>query len=204
MFATLPAEWEKDQTFVLADPAPKNLEELKAVVDVKDPRSVLSYWVLSVTRLVENYDDGMAMMKYLFADLEPFGRGFTEGGLSGRAGWDTYFNERLRSRDYAWLPRAYFKGAANANGFHPVTPLSIDLHFNFANTDTINNQTFVSLGRLNIVYFVKSCAAGNQVNITLSKFEDSDRWYVTNGTASSGLFYDQRSALTNAGKALLF
>ena len=52
-----------------------------------------------------------------------------------------------------------------------------------------------ALGRLNIVYWVKSYADGNQVNINLSRFEGSDRWYVTNGVASTTLFYDQRGAL---------
>ena len=64
----LMTEWQADQEFALADPAPTNLEELKAAVDVTDPRSVAAYWVLAVNRLTENYDDGMAMMKYLFAD----------------------------------------------------------------------------------------------------------------------------------------
>jgi len=66
---------------------------------VQDPRSVAAYWVWAVNRLVDDYSGGMAMMKYLFADIEPYGRGFTEGGVSGRAGWDTYFNERLTSDD---------------------------------------------------------------------------------------------------------
>ena len=199
----LKAEWMKDQVFTLADPAPWDLEELKQVVDVTDPRSVAAYWVWSVCRLVDDYDDGMGMMKYLFADLEPFGRGFVEGGGAGRAGWDTYFNERLRSDHYNWLPRAYFDGAASANGFMPQRPLRLELYYNSTNTETINGQSLKTLGRLNIVYWVKSYAAGNQVNISLSQFDESDRWYVTSGTSSSGLFYDQSSALSNAGRARL-
>ena len=56
------------------------------------------------------------MMKYLFADIEPYGSGFTEGGMSGKAGWDTYFNDRLKDGDYKWLPRAYFEGAQGEIG----------------------------------------------------------------------------------------
>ena len=111
----LPAAWKRDQDVKLADPAPWNLTELKQVVDVRDPRSVAAYWVWAVNRLVDDYDDGMGMMKFLFADLEPYGRGFVEGGGAGRAGWDTYFNERLRDDNYRWLPRAYFNGASAAN-----------------------------------------------------------------------------------------
>ena len=191
----LQEEWKQDQDFTLAEIAPWNLAELKKVVDVQDPRSVAAYWVWAVNRLVDDYDDGMAMMKYLFADIEPYGRGFTEGGVSGRAGWDTYFNERLTSDDYKWLPRAYFNGASVQNGFKPTTPLTVELYYNATNTETVNAQTLDALGRLNIVYWVKSYAGGNQVNITLSKFEGSDRWYVTNGVASTTLFYDQRGAL---------
>ena len=95
----LQEEWKQDQDFTLAEIAPWNLAELKKVVDVQDPRSVAAYWVWAVNRLVDDYSGGMAMMKYLFADIEPYGRGFTEGGVSGRAGWDTYFNERLTSDD---------------------------------------------------------------------------------------------------------
>ncbi len=199
----LKAEWKQDQVFTLADPAPWDLSELKQVVDVTDPRSVAAYWVWSVCRLVDDYDDGMGMMKYLFADIEPFGRGFTEGGGAGRAGWDTYFNERLKSANYNWLPRAYFDGAESANGFVPRRPLSLELYYNSTNTETINGQSLKSLGRLNIVFWVKSYAAGNKVNITLSQFDESDRWYVTSGTSSSALFYDQSSALSNAGRARL-
>ena len=199
----LSAEWKKDQVFTLADPAPWDLSELKQVVDVTDPRSVAAYFVWSVCRLVDDYDDGMGMMKYLFADLEPFGRGFVEGGGAGRAGWDTYFNERLKSTHYNWLPRAYFDGAASANGFMPDRPLRLELYYNSTNTETINAQSLQALGRLNIVYWVKSYAAGNQVNLTVSRFDESDRWYVTSGAASAALFYDQSSAVSNAGRARL-
>ena len=48
----LTADLKKDQTFTLADPAPWNLEELKQVVNVKDPRSVAAYFVWAVNRLV--------------------------------------------------------------------------------------------------------------------------------------------------------
>ena len=65
----LKTEWKKDQTFTLAEVAPWNLAELKKVVDVQDPRSVAAYWVWAVNRLVDDYNDGMSMMKYLFADL---------------------------------------------------------------------------------------------------------------------------------------
>lgn len=194
---------KKDQKFTLADPAPWNIDELKQVVNVKDPRSVAAYFVWAVTRMVDNYDDGMEMMKYLFADIEPYGSGFTEGGMSGKAGWDTYMNERLKSDDYKWLPRAYFDGGTGANGFQPTRPLTLELYYNSTNTETINAQTFDQFGRLNIVYWVKSYAAGNQVNITVSKFDGSDRWYVTSGTTSSALFYDQRGGIDNAAKKLL-
>ena len=199
----LKAEWKQDQVFTLADPAPWDLSELRQVVDVGDPRSVAAYWVWSVCRLTDDYDGGMGMMKYLFADLEPFGRGFTEGGGAGRAGWDPYFNERLKSADYNWLPRAYFEGASAANGFTPRRPLQLELYFNPTNTEAVNAQSLQALGRLNIVYWVKSHAAGNQLNLTLSRFDGSDRWYITNGTASSGLFYDQRAGLTNAARAMM-
>ncbi len=189
----LKPEWEADQAFTLADPAPWDLEELKQVVDVLDPRSVAAYWVWAVTRLSDDFDDGMAMMKYLFADIEPYDRGFTEGGLSGQAGWDGYFDERLSSPDYRWLPRAYFEGADAGNGFKPSRPLTVELYYNGPNTETVNKQTLEQFGRLNIVYWVKSHAAGNQVNITLSRFEGSDRWYVTSGTSSVALYYDQRA-----------
>ena len=196
-------EWKKDQDYVLADPAPWNLEELLQVVDVTDPRSVAAYYVWSVVRLVDNFDDGMEMMKYLFADIEPFGRGFTEGGMSGKAGWDTYHNDRLKDKNYKWLPRAYFEGAESSNGFAPTRPLTLELYYNNTNTETINAQTLDQLGRLNIVYWVKSHGAGNQVNITVSKFDEDDRWYVTSGATPSALFYDQSAGLTNSAKKMM-
>lgn len=187
----LKEEWKNDQVFTLADPAPWNLEELKKVVDVNDPRSVAAYWVWSVNRLTDNYDDGMEMMKYLFADIEVFGTGYTEGGVSGKAGWDSYFNERLTDSSYRWLPRAYFNGGTKENGYKPARPLSLELYYNNTNTETINAQTLDQLGRLNIVYWVQSYAGGNQVNITLSRFDGTNRWYVTSGTSSTALFYQQ-------------
>ena len=198
----LKPEWMMDRVIEIKDV--NSLEELKAAVDVTDPGSVAAYWVYSVFCLTADYEIGMSMMKYLFADLEPFGRGFTEGGLSGKAGWDTYFNERLKDDDYRWLPRAYFVGSTADNGFHPATPLSVKLFFNKPNTDTINGQTLAQLGRLNIVYYVQSNAAGNKVNLELSRFDGSDRYYVTKGTASTGLFYDQRAGLTATAKAKLW
>lgn len=182
----------------------ENLEELKAAVNVSDPGSVAAYYVYAVMALTADYDTGISMMKYLFADLEPFGRGFTEGGGSGRGGWDTYMNDRLKDDDYRWLPRAYFAGSVADNGFHPANPLAVDLHFNQPNTDTLNQQSLEQLGRLNIVYWVKSNAAGNQVNIELSKFDGSDRWYVTKGSVASALFYDQRAGLTAAAREKLW
>ena len=191
----LKQEWTMDQAFTLADPAPWNLEELKQVVDVQDPRSVASYFIWAVTRLTDSYDDGMAMMKYLFADINPYDPegGFTEGGMSGMAGWDPYFDERLTDPDYRWLPRAYFEGASPDNGFKPDRPLTVELYYNQPNTETGNSQTYEQEGRLNIVYWVMSHAAGNQVNISLSRFKGSDRWYVTSSLTSKALFYDQRA-----------
>ncbi len=196
-------EWKQDRTVTLQE-LPDTLDELKAAVDVKDPGSVAAYWLYSVMGLTVDFDAGMSMMKYLFADIEPFGRGFTEGGGAGRAGWDPYFNDRLKSDDYRWLPRAYFKGAVAGNGFMPPAPLAVELHYNAPNTDTINGQSFKQLGRLNIVYWIQSNAAGNKVNITLSKFDGSDRWYVTSGTSCSAVFYDQRAGLTAEAKAKLY
>lgn len=190
----LKSEWKEDQVYELADPAPWNLDELKKVVDVNDPRSVAAYWVWAVTRLTDNYDDGMAMMKFLFADIEVYGSGYTEGGLSGMAGWDPYFNERLSDKTYKWLPRAYFDGCTKDNGFKPDRPLSIELYYNNTNTETINAQTLENFNRLNIVYWVQSYAGGNQVNIELSRFDGTNRWYVTKGTASTALFYMQPAA----------
>ena len=79
----LPEEWTRDRTVTL-DKMPDNLEELKAAVDVTDPGSVAAYFVYAVAGLPGDYDTGMSMMKYLFADIEPFGRGFIEGGGAGR------------------------------------------------------------------------------------------------------------------------
>ncbi len=199
----LKQEWKADRKVTLSG-TPENLDELKKAVDVTDPGSVAAYFVYGVMALTADYETGMSMLKYLFADIEPFGRGFTEGGKNGKAGFDPFFNERLRDDEYRWLPRAYFAGAAADNGFKPAQPLAVDLHYNAPNTDTLNSQSLEQLGRLNIVYSVKSNAAGNQVNITLSRFESSDRWYVTSGTAYGGLFYDQRSALTAAAREKLY
>ena len=194
----LKQEWTADQAFTLADPAPWNLEELKQVVDVQDPRSVAAYFVWAVTRFTDSYDDGMAMMKYLFADVSPYDLegGFTEGGMSGTAGWDPYFNERLTDPDYRWLPRAYFEGASPDNGFQPDRPLTVELYYNEPNTEAYNSQSYEQEGRLNIVYWVMSHAAGNQVSISLSRFKGSDRWYVTSSLTSKALFYDQRSGFS--------
>ena len=195
--------WAQDRTVTITK-EPESLEELKAAVDVTDPGSVAAYWVYSVFCLTADYDIGMSMMKYLFADIEPYGRGFTEGGLSGKVGWDTYFNERLRDDDYRWLPRAYFAGAEAKNGFHPEVPLTVQLHYNKPNTESINEQSLKQLGRLCVVYYVESNAGGNKVNLEVVKFDGSDRFYVTKGTASTGLFYDQRSALTAEARAKLW
>ena len=202
--AELKREWCMDQDFTLADPAPWNLEELLQAVDVQDPRSVAAYWVWAVTRLVDDYNDGMSMMKYLFADLEPYDRGYTEGGRSGQAGWDGYFTDRLRDPDYRWLPRAFFEGASPDDGFTPDRPLTLELYYNEPNTKTINDQAREQYGRLSIVYWVMSHAAGNQVNITLTKFEGSDRWYVTSGASSAALFYDQNSAVDEQYRELIY
>lgn len=199
----LSAEWTRDRVITL-EKMPESLEELKAAVDVGDPGSVAAYFTYSVMCLVADYDAGMSMMKYLFADIEPFGRGFTEGGGAGRAGWDPYFNDRLKDDDYRWLPRAYFEGAEASNGFKPPLPLSIALHYNEPNTMTVNSQSFKQLGRLNIVYWIRSNAGGNQININLSRFDGSDRWYVTSGAASAAIFYDQRGALTAEARAKLY
>ena len=201
--SALDSAFTKDRVVTLSG-MPDNLDELKKLVDITDPGSVAAYWVYAVTALTADYDTGMSMMKYLFADIEPFGRGFIEGGGAGRAGWDTCFNERLRDDDYRWLPRAYFVGATADNGFNPPEPLAVELHYNDTNTNTINSQSLDQLGRLNIVYWVKSNAAGFKVNITLSKFDGSSRWYVTSGTSSSGLFYDQRAGLTAAAREKLY
>lgn len=199
----LDAGLTRDRSVVL-EAEPSDLEGLKKAVDVTDPGSVAGYWIYAVTCLTIDYDTGMSMMKYLFADIEPFGRGFIEGGGVGRAGWDPYFNERLKDDEYRWLPRAYFAGSVASNYFTPPKPLTVDLHYNKPNTDTINAQTLKQLGRLNVVYWVQSSAAGNKVNITLSKFDGSDRWYVTSGTSSTALFYDQRAGLTAEAKKHLY
>ena len=70
---SLDPQWQKEQVFTLAEKAPESLEELKQLVDVKDPRSVCAYWVYAVMVLTLDYDIGMSMMKYLYADIEPFG-----------------------------------------------------------------------------------------------------------------------------------
>ena len=199
----LDPKWTCNRRIVITN-TPDNLEELMNAVDVKDPGSVAAYFVYSVMCLTADYNTGISMMKYLFADLEPFGRGFTEGGVAGRAGWDSCFDERLKDDEYRWLPRAYFVGASADNGFHPAEPLAIELHYNKPNTEAINSQTLEQLGRLNIVYYVQSNAAGNKVNIELSRFDGSDRFYVTKGSASVSLFYDQRSALTASARAKLW
>lgn len=198
--AGLDASWKSNRRIEIKPV--ENLEELKASVNVSDPGSVAAYYVYAVMALTADKDTGMGMMKYLFAALEPFGRGFTEGGTNG--GWDNYMNDRLKDDDYRWLPRAYFAGAVADNGFHPAQPLTVDLYFNQPNTDALNSQSLEQLGRLNIVYYVQSNAAGNKVNIELSKFDGSDRWYVTKGSVASALFYDQRAGLTAAAKAKLY
>ena len=201
-FAVNMPTFNTDRTITLADPAPWNLDELKQVVDITDPGSVAAYFVWAVARLTENYNDGMAMMKYLYADIEVYGKGFTEGGMSGKAGWDTYFNDRLKDKDYNWLPGAYFEGASSSNGFRPTRPFTVKLYFHGPDTETLNDQS-KELGRTYIVYYAQSNAGSNKANLYLTKFEDSDRWYVTNSGASSALFVDQRAALTNAAKAAM-
>ena len=199
----LKADWKRDRVITI-NGTPENLDELKAAVDVTDPGSVAAYFVYAVMCLTADYETGLSMMRYLFADLEPFGRGFTEGGKTGMAGWDKYFNERLQDDDYRWLPRAYFAGACADNGFKPTQPLTIELYYNSPNTEAANEQSLKQLGRLNVVYWVKSNAAGKEVNINLSRFDNSDRWYVTSGVTSSALFYDQRAALTAAAREKLY
>jgi len=186
----LKPEWKQDRLITL-DAEPDTLEELKAAVDVSDPGRVAAYWVYAVSGLPVDYDTAMSMMKYLFADIEPFGRGYTEGGGVGRAGWDPYFNERLTDEKYRWLPRAFFYGATRENGFNPPRPVKVQLTYDRTNTETANSQSLEQLGRLNIIYSIKSNAAGNTVNITLSRFAGSDRWYVTSGSSSMTMFYGQ-------------
>ena len=204
MAAGLNSAWMSEQHITIGEPAPESVEALRAAVDVQDPRSVAAYWVYCNLVLTADYNIGIDMLKYLFADLEPFGRGFTEGGNTGRAGFDSFFKDRLKDDDYRWLPRAYFEGSYAANGFHPSRPFTVNLHYNPTNTDAINQQSLQQLGRLNIVYWVKSNAAGNQVNITLSRFDGSNRWYVTSGASYGGIFYDQRAGLTAEAKAKLY
>ena len=136
----LSMDYAKDRTIELKG-MPENLDELKSMVDVSDPGSVAAYWLYGVMALTADYDIGMSMLKYLFADLEPFGRGFTEGGNVGKAGFDPFFNDRLKSDDYRWLPRAYFKGAVASNGFKPAEPLAVELHYNAPNTQATNDQS---------------------------------------------------------------
>lgn len=193
--------WTQNQDYSLNSPAPETLSELKQDVDVEDPASVAAYWVWAVNRLVYDYDDGMAMMKYLFADIEVFGTGYYEGGMSGQAGWDSYFNDRLTDPYYSWLPRAYFEGANTRNGFQPDQPLTVELNYNKTSTESMN-ATSQQMGRENIAYDVYSNAAGNRVTIHVSKFAGTDRWYVTNGTASNTLFYDQNGSLSDAEQQL--
>jgi hypothetical protein len=186
---TLKPEWTTDRVITLKG-TPDNLAELKDEVDVTDPGSVAAYWAYSVMCLSADYDTAIEMMKYLFADIEPYAKGFTEGGKSGKAGFDPYFKERLRDDKCSTYLSAYFNGEKNGSGFTPDQPLNISLHYNAGNTQSINEQTFEQLGRLNIVYWIKSAFMGDyKLNITLSRFEGTDRWYVTNGTASSGMFY---------------
>ena len=66
-------EWKQDRTVTLQE-LPDTLDELKAAVDVKDPGSVAAYWLYSVMGLTVDFDSGMSMMKYLFADIEPQSR----------------------------------------------------------------------------------------------------------------------------------
>ena len=192
------ADWTKDQTFTLEDPAPWNLEELKKAADVTDPHSVAAYWILAVNRLVDNYDDGMAMMKYLFADLQPFQKGYVEGGMSGKAGWDGYFDSRLKNEEQKWLPRVYFDGTSKDNGFTPPRPLRVKLQYNEKDTDAINSKSVEQLGRLSVVYVVDSTVGVNRLSLTLCRFDGTNRWYVTNGAASSAMFYDMSGALNAA------
>ena len=198
----LDAAWMKDRVVTIS--VPETAEELKAAADVTDPGCVAAYWVYSVMALTADRKTGIEMMKYLFADLEPYGRGFVEGGKKGLAGWDTSFDERLTDDDYRWLPRAYFCGAEASNGYKPATPLQIELLYNAGNTEAANEQSLEALGRLNLVYFVRSNAAGCQVNITLSRFDGSSRWYVTSGSSSAALFYDQRAGLTAEAREKLY
>lgn len=184
----LEAAFACDRELIIS--APDSLTELKGAVDITDPGSVAAYWLYSVMALTVDFETGMDMLRYLYADIVPFGAGYIEGGGTGKAGWDSYFNERLKDKDYSWLPRAYFKGAVAANGYTPDVPLGVKLRYNQTNTEVINKQS-ESLGRTNVVYWITSHAAGNQVNITLSRFSGSDRWYVTSGSSAMTVFYGQ-------------
>ena len=197
-------EWKADQRYTLADPAPWTLEELMRDVDVTDPRSVAAYWLWSVNRMTMDKNEGMKMLKYLFADLEPYGTGFTEGGAFGQAGWDSYFNERLTGPYYYWLPRAFFEGASLENGLDPSRPITVYLHYNAPNTDTVNKQQLESCGRISIVFWVQSHAAGNQVNIHVTRFANSSRWYVTSSASYGGLFYNQMGPITQDQQNLIW
>ena len=201
---TLKNEWKMDQRYVLADPAPWTLSNLVNVVDVTDPRSVVSYWLWSVNRMTIDKAESMKMLKYLFADLEPYGTGFTEGGAFGQAGWDSYLNDRLTGPYYYWLPRAYFAGASLNNGLDPMRPITVELHYNAPNTESINAQQLESCGRISIVYWVQSNAAGNQVNITATRFANSNRWYVTSSASYAGLFYSQMGPISQAQQDMIW
>ena len=146
----------------------------------------------------------MKMLKYLFADLEPYGTGFTEGGAFGQAGWDSYFNDRLTGPYYYWLPRAFFEGASLENGLDPSRPITVYLHYNAPNTDTVNKQQLESCGRISIVFWVQSHAAGNQVNIHVTRFANSSRWYVTSSASYGGLFYNQMGPITQDQQNLIW
>lgn len=197
-------EWKADQRYTLADPAPWTKAELARQVDVTDPRSVAAYWLWSVNRMTIDKNEGMNMLRYLFADLEPYGTGFTEGGTHGQAGWDSYFNERLTGPYYYWLPRAFFAGASLENGLDPSRPITVELHYNGPSTDAVNAQQLESCGRISIVYWVQSSAAGNQVNIHVTRFANSNRWYVTSSASYGGLFYNQMGPITQAQQDLIW
>ena len=163
-----------------------------------------AYWLWSVNRMTMDKNEGMKMLKYLFADLEPYGTGFTEGGAFGQAGWDSYFNDRLTGPYYYWLPRAFFEGASLENGLDPSRPITVYLHYNAPNTDTVNKQQMESCGRISIVFWVQSHAAGNQVNIHVTRFANSSRWYVTSSASYGGLFYNQMGPITQDQQNLIW
>jgi hypothetical protein len=186
---------DEDQSYALSNPAPRTLEQLKQEVNLKDPRSVCSYWIWAVHMLTENYNQGMAMMKYLFADLEVYGKGYTEGGLSGRAGFDTYFDERTRDIDYRWITASYLVGATKENGLQYDVPVKIDIHYDKENTESANDAPSVALGRTHIYYWVPTSLGQNRVSVRLTKFEGTGRWYVTSGSSSAAQFYNLSGAL---------